>query len=106
MDEKTEEFLRSSVATLSAQGFILDYLLKHIFLEIPKPKRLELAKALLDLSERTEQFHGVSRDDFQAERLADMVIRTQQQIDQMIGRALQASELVEGSEWMRAREGG
>lgn len=99
MDEKIEEFLRSTVSTISAQGFILDYLLKHIFLEIPKPTRLKLAKALLDLSEQTEQFHGVSHDDFQAERLADMVIQTQQKVDEMIGRALQATEMAEGSKW-------
>ena len=102
--EKLDSLVRSIVSTQSAQEFILDYLLKQVFLEIPKPTRLKLAEALLDASERTEQFHGVSKNDFQAERLADMVIQTQQKIDRMIGRALEASELAEGSQWMRAPE--
>lgn len=96
--EKLDDIVRSIVSTQTAQEFILDYLLKHIFLEIPKQLRLDLAGALLDASERTEQFHGISRDDFQAERLADMVIQTQQKIDQMIGRALEASAIAEGSQ--------
>lgn len=99
VDEKTDNLLRSIVAVQSAQEFILDYLLKHIFLEIPKSTRLKLAEALLALSEGTGHFSGVAKDDFQAERLADMVIQTQQRIDQMIGRALQATEIAEGSQW-------
>lgn len=95
MDEKLDELVRSLVASVTAHEFILDHVLKQHFLEIPKPTRLAIAERLLDASIQTEQFHGVSKDDFQAERLADMVIQTQQRIDQMIGRALQASELAE-----------
>jgi len=97
MDEKTDNLLRSIAATQAAHAFVLDYVLKQIFLEIPKPTRLKLAEALLDSSVKTELFHGVSKDDFQAERLADMVIQMQQIIDQMIGRALHATALAEGS---------
>ena len=101
-DDYLENTIRTIVSTTTAHEFILDYVLKQLFLELPKPTRLDLAKVLLDASERTEQFHGVSQDDFQAERLADMLVRTQHKIDQLIGRALQASELAEGSQWMRA----
>jgi hypothetical protein len=99
MDERIDNLLRSLVAKQAAQDFILDYLLKHIFLEIPKPKRLKLAEALLDSSEKTEWLNGVSKDDFQAERLADMVVQMQQYIDQAIGRALHATERVEDGKW-------
>ena len=99
MDEKTEDLIRSMAAAITAQDFILNYVLTQLFLEFPKPKRLELAKTMLDLSERSEKFHGVSKDDFQAERLADMVVQTRQKIDQMIGRALAGSEMAEGSQW-------
>lgn len=97
MDETTDDLLRSLFAKQAAQEFILDYLLKHLFLGTPKPTRLKLAEALLDSSEKTEWLNGVSKDDFQAERLADMVVRMQNHIDQAIGRALQATELVEES---------
>lgn len=102
MDEELEEFVRSTASALSAQAFILDYLLKHIFLEIPKPTRLQLAEALLDSSERTEWLRGVSKNEFQSERLADMTVRMQQQVDEMIGRALEAAELAEGSRFRPA----
>jgi hypothetical protein len=98
MEERRDAVIREIVSTVSAQGFVLDYVLKHLWLEIPKQRRLDLAKALLDASERTDQFHGVSADDHQAERLSDMVVRTQQKIDQMIGRALEATEAAEGSQ--------
>lgn len=101
MDEKTDNLLRSLVAKQAAQDFILDYLLKHIFLEIPKPARLNLSEALLDSSERTEWLNGVSKNDFQAERLADMTVQMQQYIDLAIGRALHATEQVEGSKYQR-----
>jgi hypothetical protein len=95
MDEKLDEINRSLVAAVTAHEFLIDHVLRTLFLELPKHLRLDVAESLLDASARTEQFHGISKDDFQAERLADMVIQTQQRIDAMIGRALEASEKAE-----------
>jgi len=95
MDEKFDNLMRSIVAQQAAHAFVLDYVLKQIFLELPLKTRLSLAETLLNSSTQTEWLNGVSKDDFQAERLADMVVRMQQYVDQMIGRALEATEWVE-----------
>lgn len=91
--------MRSIVAIQAAHGFMLDYVVKQLFLELPKPTRLRMAEALLDASEQTEWLRGISKDDFQAERLADMVVQMREHIDLMIGRALQVTETAEGSKW-------
>lgn len=92
----SEDQHRHMVATQAAHGFMLDFLLKQSLLELPKALRLELVDALLKSSVRTDQFAGKAKgDDTLAERLSDIVIQTQEQIDQMFGRALLACEAAE-----------
>ena len=96
MDENLEHKLRLIFAEQAAQRFIIDYLLKHLWLELTRKQRLKLAEALLDASEQTEHLSGLAKnDDFAAERLSDMTVRMQESIDQYVGRALKATAEVE-----------
>ncbi|WP_298470357.1 hypothetical protein [uncultured Erythrobacter sp.] len=99
MDEEFEQRWRELVSKVAAQRFILDYVLKHLFLTIPKPERLQIAETLLNHSEDTSWLGGVSRTESHAERLADLVVLAQQEVDLMIGRALEATEKAEGSKY-------
>jgi hypothetical protein len=97
IDDDTDALLRGMVSTAAAQGFVLQWLLNQSLLALPKPQRLKIAEGLLDASEQSEHLRGLAADDFQAERLADIVVQMQHKIDQMIGRALLATERAEGS---------
>lgn len=96
MDEKAETLLRSIVASQSAHDFVLTHLLTQALLNVPGAKRRLVVDALLSRSILTDQFHGVSKDDFQAERLADMVIQAQQKIERLVRRALEGADMAEG----------
>lgn len=96
MDEKTDQFIQQLASTAAANAFILEFLLRAELSRLQKPQRLQIAKYLLDASLKTEPFHGSAKDDFQAARLADLLIDMQAKIDQMIGRALRATADAEG----------
>jgi hypothetical protein len=88
MDEAEEYQMRSLVATVSAQDFLIDFLLTQAFVAVPEAERSVLANVILEASKGTEQFRGVAKDEFQAERMADVGIQSQQHIDRAIRRAL------------------
>lgn len=54
MDENLDDRLRAAFAELAAQRYIIDYLLRHLWLELPRAQRLKLAEGLLNASEKTD----------------------------------------------------
>lgn len=91
MDEKTDNLLRSLAAQSEANSLVINFLLTQLFLEIGTPMRENLAQLMRDAAERTEQFVGVARDEFHAERIADVVVLTQEAARRMIDRSLEAA---------------
>ena len=96
MDDQRVSAIRFLSAKLTAQQFVIDYLLSHVWQDFPKRERLAVADALLNNAEWTEHLRGVAQDDFHAESLADIVAQAQHEVEQIIGRALQATEAAEG----------
>ena len=91
-----EEAFRNVAADSMAQGFLLERMFRDYLLAMPKRERLAFAERMLNASERTDQFFGVtSGDDAAAERFADIVIRFQGCVDAYVGRALEQSEQIE-----------
>jgi hypothetical protein len=95
MDERLEDLLRRVLATQAAHTFLIDTLLNLSFAEIPKGTRMQLVQALVDSSSKTEVLRGAAANDFEAERLADMVLQCQQQVRDALNRALQAADAME-----------
>lgn len=92
MDEKTDNLLRALAAQSEANGLIIKFLLTQLFLEVGPLMRDQLAQMMRETAERTEQFVGVARDEFHAERIADVVILTQEAARTMIDRSLEAAK--------------
>lgn len=96
MDDELNGLIRRMVAELQAQRFILDYLLRHVLLTVPRKQRLKIAEGLLNASERTEHISGIAQgDEMKAANLGEITERMQTSIDQYIGRALSAIDKVE-----------
>ena len=96
MDENLDAKLRSIFAEQAAQRYIIDYLLRHLWLELPRKQRLQMAGVLLDASVQTDHLSGVAKnDDLLAERLADLTVQMQHSIDQYVGRALKITAEIE-----------
>lgn len=92
MDEDVAYMMRKVTAELAAQRFILDYLLRYVWIQIPRAQRLQHAEHLLDASEQTEHLRGTAEnDDLLAAALADVTVWMQQTVDQFVGRALKAT---------------
>ena len=91
MDEDLAEMLRKIVAELSAQRFIIDYLLRGEWVQMSRAQRLEMARILLDKAEQTDHLSGLAKnDELLAANLADVAVRMQGSVDQFVGRALKA----------------
>lgn len=93
MDEEfVNHMFRKITAELTAQKFIIDYLLRHAWIQIPRTQRLKLAEGLLDASVQTDHLRGIAEnDDLFAAALADVTVLMQQLVDQYVGRALKAT---------------
>ena len=92
MDEFVTHMTRKITAELTAQRFIIDYLLRHAWIQVPRAQRLKLAEHLLDASVQTEHLRGIAEnDDLYAAALADVTVWMQESVDQYVGRALKAT---------------
>jgi hypothetical protein len=91
MDEDLSHMIRRIVAEQAAQAFMIDYLMRHSWAQLPREQRLKIADGLLTASEQTGHLHGIARnDELQAANLAEITERMQTSIDQYVGRALKA----------------
>ena len=95
MDEKLENLLCKILATQGAHRMLIDTLLTQTLAQLSKPTREGLGQAVIGSSKRTEALHGKASNDFEAARLADMVIETQSQVEDAINRALKAADTIE-----------
>ena len=93
-----EEAFRNVAADSMAQGFLLERMFRDYLLAMPKRERSEFADRMLNASQRTDHFYGVTNgDDVSAERFADIVIKFRDCVEQYVGRALEQSEQIESA---------
>jgi hypothetical protein len=96
MDQQIEDRFRVLTAQTQAISFVVEYLLRHAFLTLPRGARLRLAENLLEASKDTSHFSNIAAgDDLAAEYLADVAIQTQGAIDRIIGKTLRITAEVE-----------
>lgn len=107
MDEDITHMMRSITAELNAQRAMIDYIMKHLWSQIPRAQRLKIATRILDSSEESNHLRGIAAgDELMAANLAEIVEKTQTSIDQFVGRALKTIADVEDEASQRHKEGG
>jgi len=87
-----EHWMRNVTASMAAQEMVLDFLISNYLFELPAEGRAPVAEALMKQGVATAQFRNLAKDDFHAERLADMVILAQQKLTDIISRAQAAAQ--------------
>lgn len=105
MDEDIEQRFRAVTAQIHAVSFVTEYLLRHVFLTMPRPARLKLAEGLLQAANDTTALSGVTKgDEAASEYLADVGIRSREAVDRLIGKALRITAELEDEANARAGE--
>lgn len=95
MELECDEALRLIIPKVAAQSFVMDYVLRHLFMTFPTFERHKVAEALLSRAEDVSWLKGIASSESQAERLADIVVRAQEEVNQLVRNALQATEKVD-----------
>lgn len=107
MDEDLNHMIRALTAEQAAQRFMIDYLMRHVWVQLTRAQRLEISSRLLDASEQTEHLRGLAKnDDLLAANLAETAERMQTSIGEFVGRALEAIGDEEDEALARTIEGG
>lgn len=88
-----DEWLENLAAAVSAQGYVLEVLLtRHLKQFLPGGIREEYADSLLANGVRTDAIRAMGLELADAVQLSDVVVKTHEQLADMIGRAMTRAE--------------
>ena len=89
---------RHVAAHQTANKFLIEFLLKSILTLMTPAQIADVCEGLRKAARKTDQFEGVEKgNDFRAEQLADLVIRAQQIVIEMVDEAERSAVATSGS---------
>jgi hypothetical protein len=91
-----EELWRSSVSSDAAHSYLIGFLLRTTFKDLDANQIGQVAKIIKDHARQTPPSltGATAGDEVRSERLADLIVRMQQQVDKIVDEAATAAAAV------------
>lgn len=91
-----EEKLRDVAGKVMAYGFLLEILMARYLKAFPPEGRAEIIGSILGTGMRTDHFAGlIKNDETTAELFADVVVKSHQELERLVLRALDRTKVGE-----------